>query len=689
MTQLKFIKRHGLLLTSLVLAACSAPSDGTADDGEVGSSAEELTQGYTFPNQLIATEGKSHIGEQGGQCKVFAEHTVNAVLADKGISKRVLGYGNGGAYYAVYQNAGGKLVPFEEAQPGDLIQSINAAHRNEDDPPTAGLHTAIAIAAPNGGDIDVVDSNWVAPEKVGTHTWHAKSWSSSHDATLYVWRFGTVGTSAPPTPQLPSTPRDGMMVSNNGEVYVVAGGAPLYVTSFDRVAPPAEGVFSVDAAYMAKMRALPADGTFIQGSPSNEVYVIAGGAPQYVSSWTNVGGQQGRPVIKVDDAAIAGAGGAGRYSHLLPVPADGTFVAGGVSREAYVIVGGAPEYITAWARVGSPSKPVISIDDVTIANAGGAARYGHLNRVPADGSFIAGGVSGEVYVIAGGAPQYITAWSAVRSPTKPVVTTVDDTTIANAGSTDHLFSHLEQYPVDGTYVVGGASNAVHVIAGGAPEYVTSWANMGVTGGVSPIVIDDAVLNGAGSTGRYGHLRLVPQDGTFIAGKPTNEAYVIAGGAPIYITAWANVANHSGKPITGVDATTIANAGGTGLAGHLKRVPADGTFIRDLQGTIYRVEGGAPIYVSTLSAFSGQTVVPVDVDAAAIAGATPTVPRLSHLSFYPADGTKLTGSPGSQRYVVQGGVPILDTGTAAFPGTSLVDQIAIDRHGDAGPYAHLK
>jgi hypothetical protein len=46
-------------------------------------------------------------------------------------------------------------------------------------------------------------------------------------------------------------------------------------------------------------------------------------------------------------------------------------------------------------------------------------------------------------------------------------------------------------------------------------------------------------------------------------------------------------------------------------------------------------------------------------------------RFGHLSFYPTDGTQLTGSPGSKKYTVQAGVAVPYTGSAAFPATSLV------------------
>jgi hypothetical protein len=67
-----------------------------------------------------------------------------------------------------------------------------------------------------------------------------------------------------------------------------------------------------------------ADGTFIIGAQRGEVYRIAGGAPVYVSTWSAFGGQQS--TMSVDVTAIDNAGGGGVWNHLNYRPADGTFI---------------------------------------------------------------------------------------------------------------------------------------------------------------------------------------------------------------------------------------------------------------------------------------------------------------------------------------------------------------------------
>jgi hypothetical protein len=77
----------------------------------------------------------------------------------------------------------------------------------------------------------------------------------------------------------------------------------------------------------------PADGTFVVGAQRGEVYEIAGGAPVYVSTWAAFGGAQA--TMTVDQNAIDKAGSGGAWNHLSYRPADGTFVVGAQRSEVY------------------------------------------------------------------------------------------------------------------------------------------------------------------------------------------------------------------------------------------------------------------------------------------------------------------------------------------------------------------
>jgi hypothetical protein len=101
----------------------------------------------------------------------------------------------------------------------------------------------------------------------------------------------------PPTARSSTPARD-------GPVYRIAGGAPLYLSTWDAVGgpQPSVGVDQWDVEHTvdgrAHLREFPADGTFINTGHDGPVYRIAGGAPLYLSTWAAVGGPQ--PAIVVD-----------------------------------------------------------------------------------------------------------------------------------------------------------------------------------------------------------------------------------------------------------------------------------------------------------------------------------------------------------------------------------------------------
>ena len=165
---------------------------------------------------------------------------------------------------------------------------------------------------------------------------------------------------------------------------------------------------------------------------------MAGEAPIYVSSWAPFGGEQ--PFTVVDQVAIDGAGsGPAPFSHLLNVPADGTFIQGQQRGEVYRVAGGAPIYVSSWAPFGG-EQPFTVVDQVAIDGAGsGPAPFSHLLNVPADGTFIQGAQTGRVYQVEGGKPVYVPSWAPFGG--EQPFTVVDQAAIDAAGTGgkwDHL-----------------------------------------------------------------------------------------------------------------------------------------------------------------------------------------------------------------------------------------------------------
>ena len=159
-------------------------------------------------------------------------------------------------------------------------------------------------------------------------------------------------------------------------IYRVVGGAPVFVTTWANVGGQQDLFDTFDA--LPALEAVPVDGTFISGYTSGYVFRVAGGAPIYVSNWANVGGVQ--PCTAVDDAAIESAGGQSPFDHLNLVPADGTFIQGYQTGRIYQIRDGAPVYVPDWSAAGGP-QPYVAVDQAAIDNAGAASPWNHLRAV--------------------------------------------------------------------------------------------------------------------------------------------------------------------------------------------------------------------------------------------------------------------------------------------------------------------
>jgi hypothetical protein len=134
--------------------------------------------------------------------------------------------------------------------------------------------------------------------------------------------------------------------------------------------------------------------------------------------------------------------------------------------------------------------------------------------------------------------------------------------------------------------------------------------------------------------------IAPPDGTLVALAGAAPIYRLAGGAPLYVNDW----NAVGGPqaYTALTASQWAS---------LKPVPADGTFLMTSTGGAYRVAGGAPLWVSDWSVFGGVQPY-VQIDQWDIDNITNP---LAHLNAVPANGTWLI-TPAGQFYRVAGGTP---------------------------------
>ena len=314
----------------------------------------------------------------------------------------------------------------------------------------------------------------------------------------------------------PDIAADGTFIvsSQKHAVYRMAGGAPIYVSTWQPF--PGKEPVEVDQSYIDSLPKTPADGTILVGAQRGEVYIVAGGAPIYTSTTAPI------PAHKtwtwVDSNAIDHAGGKGVWSHLRAVPADGTVVVGLQRGEIYIVAGGAPLYTSSLAPVGAKSWTLLDVR--AIDDAGSGRQWNHLAALPADGTILVGLPRGEVYIVAGGAPIYTSTTAPI--PDGVPWTEVDSNVIDAAGQ--GRARHLLARPADGTILVGKQRGEVYIVAGGAPIYTSTTDP--IPPSKRWIDVDVTALDRAGIDRQWNHLTMLPAAGTVVRTAPVAGTYVV-------------------------------------------------------------------------------------------------------------------------------------------------------------------
>ena len=217
----------------------------------------------------------------------------------------------------------------------------------------------------------------------------------------------------PERPAAPEPPEDGDLVRHDGQVYRIAGGAPMPATSRDRARKLSDAQF-------ADLGTRPADGTFLRAD--GKTYVVAGSAPVFVP----------RGSLKVTDAVTVAP--AALDAILNDKPADGTVVRTG-SGQRYVFAGGAPIHVTrAWWKSLRPKPTPVTVAQETLDQAGGLNEWSHVRNLPAEGTLLK--VGADVYRVEGGVP--VPDYGVRGVP-------IDQAAIDNAGG-EGPWSHLVAAP---------------------------------------------------------------------------------------------------------------------------------------------------------------------------------------------------------------------------------------------------
>ncbi|MDQ1248407.1 MAG: hypothetical protein QG597_2779, partial [Actinomycetota bacterium] len=171
---------------------------------------------------------------------------------------------------------------------------------------------------------------------------------------------------------------DFVLDTSTFNVYRIAGGAPVYVSSWAPFGGP-KPLRLLTSQQIAALPRFPTDGTFLLAAGSGAVYRVAGGAPVYVSSWAPFGGV--RPTVVVDGAVIDRAGSGGVFDHLRYRPADGTGLLAEPGRRIYRIVRGAPISQGILAP-GVVAGGLLVVNQDVVSKAGTGGRFNHLAAPP-------------------------------------------------------------------------------------------------------------------------------------------------------------------------------------------------------------------------------------------------------------------------------------------------------------------
>jgi hypothetical protein len=311
---------------------------------------------------------------------------------------------------------------------------------------------------------------------------------------------------------------------------------------------------------------------------------------------------------------------------------EGAFVKRSDGR-IFRIVGGAPLYVSTWSAFGGAQRSSAVTD----------AQFDALALWPADGTFVRTGQDGRIYRFVGGAPFYVSAWSAFGGRAQPALT-VDRTVFDRAGTDADPWFGVNTAPVDYRYTVTGNE------------------------------LEATSLNGA----------------LFVRGGQTGRVYKLVGGSPQYVSSWS--AFGGAKPAVTVDQAAIDRAGQAAPYRFVGRHPKDQWLLRTQAGQVFVVAGGAPLYVATPAILDqiSDGLAPAQVDGADVQHGGGPVPW-DHLRWSPRDGTFLAGLPSGQVWQVEAGVATRLNSWDDVGGRqpfTWIDDLAVERAGESGPWAHL-
>jgi hypothetical protein len=414
-----------------------------------GGSKTGASPGWADPASDGSYSDCNAIGRTGFDCRGFATYAVY-----QGTGGAVtLPNSTAGAQYNQASSYGGSYISLSALQPGDLVFFGSSASNIE--------HVGIVVTG-TGTSAQIISAT---SEKYGIGT-HTVAWFQAG----FAWT-AAVGIPGVGNPGGGGAIPDGtfIQVSGSSAIYRVAGGAPLYVSTWNAFGG-SQPYTVISQAQFSTLNSVPRNGTFIADTSDGRVYEIAGGAPLYISAAdaSQVPGWGVRPVIGVDHYDVA------NNNHLNAYPADGTFICNVDDGRVYETAGGAPLYISAADATQVPGYN--SGAAVVVTSGWEFSNYNHLRPYPADGTFISNVDDGRVYETAGGAAFYISTSDAPALPTYDNGATV----VPTSGWEFSNDAHLRKQPLVGTRVLSEPSGRAWSFNASCRMPTTPSGNMLVT-----------------------------------------------------------------------------------------------------------------------------------------------------------------------------------------------------------------
>jgi hypothetical protein len=392
-------------------------------------------------------------------------------------------------------------------------------------------------------------------------------------------------------------------ISISGNTYVVAGAAPLYIASCQGLPVQCNQPRTLESG-TSPQRSLPWDGTYIatppHGGVPGDIYVVVGGAPLYLNDCTGIPACSYTVPISQYTIDNLGAPPSG-VPHLLPTANDNSYInTPNRNGDVYAIAGGAPLYVNDCTGIASRrcNSPV-GVSPFTIDNLGAIPNgTPRLRQTAANGAYInTPNRNGYLYAIAGGAPLYLDDCTGVAACSSGSVVSVSPYTIDNLGAVSGGTPRLRQTAADdGSYIYTPNTNGyVYALAGGAPLYVNDCSGIVSPGCNKPIGVSQYTIDhlGADPTGGVARLSRSPADGAFI-NVPANagQKYETAGSAALPIPTCSGLAATCLAPIS-VALGTISNLGAApNRSAPMTAVPVDGTVLQGVpSGTYWQMMSG--------------------------------------------------------------------------------------------------